>query len=246
VAARDLTAPVPNCPEWTVDDLVRHVAAVYLHKAECIRQQKFPDPWPPDLSGEPALALLDRAYAELTAEFAAHKPEEPAATWYEPDQTVGFWIRRMAHETVIHRVDAEQAVNGSSASPGAAPGTGIFVEPLAEIPEDLALDGVDEVLERFLSYGSVAWHDDFEAKLPSVVLPPVLVRAGEREWLVRPTPDGVQLEPAVADAFVAATIAGDPVPVLLWLWRRADHGVSRNGDTAMIDLLHTLLGDATQ
>ena len=28
----DLTAAVPSCPGWTVADLVRHVAEVYLHK----------------------------------------------------------------------------------------------------------------------------------------------------------------------------------------------------------------------
>src|SRR5262245_23572295 len=88
VAARDPTAPVPNCPEWTVDDLVRHVALVYLHKVRCMREQRLPQPWPPDVSGEPALDLLDRAYAELVEEFAGRKPEEPTYTWYEPDRTV--------------------------------------------------------------------------------------------------------------------------------------------------------------
>ena len=49
-----------------------------------------------------------------------------------------FWIRRMAQETVIHRVDAELALG----------------EPFAPIPDDLALDGIDEVLERFLAFGT--------------------------------------------------------------------------------------------
>jgi uncharacterized protein (TIGR03083 family) len=238
LVARDpsvLAAPVPSCPEWTVDDLVRHVAYVYLHKIEYMRTQQRPENWPPDLSDEPTLALLDRSYAELTAEFAARKPDEPSPTWYEPEQTVGFWIRRMAQETVIHRVDAELAVG----------------EPFAEIPDDLALDGVDEVLERFLAYGSVAWREDLQESLPTTVLPPVLVRAGERGWLVRPTPGGVELEPPVPDAFSAATISaatisGAPVPVLLWLWRRADEGVTRSGDPELIDRLSGLLKDVTQ
>src|SRR5262249_19609333 len=146
VAARDLTAQVPNCPEWTVDDLVRHVAMVYLHKIECMRQMRNPQPWPPDTSGEPALDLLDRCYTELRAEFDARGPEAPAHPWYLPEQRVGFWYGRMAHETVIHRVDAEQALG----------------EPLAPIPDDLAVDGIDEVLVRFLSYGSVLWREEFE------------------------------------------------------------------------------------
>jgi hypothetical protein len=51
-----------------------------------------------------------------------------------PDQTVGFWIRRMAQETVVHRVDAELA---AEVAPGA-------------IPDDIALDGIDEFLIAFI------------------------------------------------------------------------------------------------
>jgi len=228
VAARDLTAQVPNCPEWTVDGLVRHVATVYLHKTECIRQQKLPDPWPPDVSGEPALALLDRAYAELLAQFSAHKPEEPANTWYVPEQTVGFWIRRMAQETVIHRVDAEQALG----------------EPLAEIPDDLAVDGADEVLVRFLSYQSVVWPEYMAGALPATALPPLLVRAGEHAWTVRVNPEEVLVSPPSDQ--VGATISGAPAPMLLWLWRRVDDGVERSGDPAVIDKVYELLKTATQ
>jgi uncharacterized protein (TIGR03083 family) len=230
VAEHDLTAPVPNCPEWTVDDLVRHVAVVYLHKVACMRQRKPPDPWPPDLSGEPALALLDRAYGELTAEFAVRQPVQTAHTWYEPEQTVGFWIRRMAQETVIHRVDAEQALR----------------EPLAEIPADLALDGIDEVLECFLAYGSQGWPEMFAGILPSEETGAVGVRAAGSGWLVRAAPDGVRVERSTPDAPAPAGLAGTPDVVLLWLWRRADSGVTREGDLAEVDRLHALLREATQ
>jgi uncharacterized protein (TIGR03083 family) len=214
---------------------------VYLHKVAAMRHGK-PQEWPPPgVDDEPAVALLDRAYADLTAEFAARKPDEPTYTWYEPEQTVGFWIRRMAQETVIHRVDAEQALG----------------EPLAEIPDDLAVDGVDEVLERFLAHSSHAWPEDFAEVLPAVE-EPVLVRAGERTWLVRATPDGVAVSDSGPGA--AATVSGDPVPVLLWLWRRTvnrrlagpaqvpahDDGVTLSGDPAAIERLHALLGVATQ
>ena len=106
VVPADPNAAVPSCPGWTVADLTRHVGEVYLHKTLAIREGAEPDPWPPkELADEAPLALLDRAYAGLVEEFAAHQPEDPAGTWYTPDQTVGFWIRRMAHETVIHRID---------------------------------------------------------------------------------------------------------------------------------------------
>ncbi|HKH56652.1 MAG TPA: maleylpyruvate isomerase N-terminal domain-containing protein, partial [Propionibacteriaceae bacterium] len=104
----DPAAAVPSCPGWTVADLTRHVGEVYLHKTLAMREGVEPEPWPPkELADEEPLALLDRAYADLINEFATRKPEDPAGSWYTPDQTVGFWIRRMAQETVIHRIDAE-------------------------------------------------------------------------------------------------------------------------------------------
>src|ERR1700746_503207 len=36
-SAAELTATVPSCPGWTVSDLVRHVAEVYLHKVTLMR-----------------------------------------------------------------------------------------------------------------------------------------------------------------------------------------------------------------
>ena len=108
--AADPAAPVPSCPEWTVDDLRRHVAMVYLHKVECMRRGGDPDTWPPDLDGEETAALLDRSYADAGRRVRRAVRQRPArARWYGPDQTVGFWVRRMAQETVIHRVDAELA-----------------------------------------------------------------------------------------------------------------------------------------
>jgi uncharacterized protein (TIGR03083 family) len=206
---------------------------VYLHKVASMRAAATLPPgeeteWPlPGLDEQPSLALLDRGYAELTAEFAARKPDEPAASWYEPDRSVAFWIRRMAQETVIHRVDAEQALG----------------EPFAEIPEDLAVDGIDEVLERFLAWPSRKWHDYFAGDLPAE--PEWLrVRTGEHRWLLRMAPDGVWLEESGAEP--AATVAGEPVPLLLWLWRRSAEGVDSTGDQVVVDRLRTLLGIGTQ
>jgi uncharacterized protein (TIGR03083 family) len=108
-AAAELTANVPSCPGWTVADLVRHVAQVYLHKVTLMSTGEEPQEWPPSLSAEAPLAALGRAYGALRAEFRTRAPGLPAPTWYDPDQTVGFWIRRMAQETVIHRIDAAWA-----------------------------------------------------------------------------------------------------------------------------------------
>src|SRR5258708_5185400 len=107
VAAQDLPAKVPSCPGWKVTDLVRHVGEVYLHKTTAMRLADWPDPWPPaELDSEEPIALLDRAYGELTGEFTHRADSDATRTWHGPDQTVFFWIRRMAQESGIHRIDA--------------------------------------------------------------------------------------------------------------------------------------------
>ncbi|GIG58579.1 hypothetical protein Lfu02_29510 [Longispora fulva] len=221
--ATDLDARVPSCPDWTVEDLVRHVAQVYLHKVQCMRLGHHPEDWPHDHSAEPALALLTRAHAELEAEFAARAPESTTYTWYGPDQTVGFWVRRMAQEAAVHRVDAELAAG-----------------QVTLVAADLAADGVDEVLRIFLAWTSIQWPEDYTL----TDAPVVEVRTGGRSWFVRPTVAGVFVE---AEGEAATTISGEPSDVLLWLWRRVgDDAVTITGDPAGAKTLHDLLEAGTQ
>jgi uncharacterized protein (TIGR03083 family) len=241
VAAVEPTATVPSCPGWTMADLVVHVARVYLHKAAIMRTGEEPEPWPPaGLAAEPSLALLGRAYGELRAEFRAHEPGESVPTWFGPDQTVAFWIRRMAQETVIHRIDAELAAR----------------LPVTPVPGDLAADGIDEVLKRMLAYSSQEWPEDF-AELEGEHLaaedgPDVITLAATgpaaATWTVRPSPrlvvveDGGHRDPRVL-------IQGPPGAVLRWLWGRAADdtgGIELVGDPAWADYLRRMLAVVTQ
>jgi len=224
-----MAAKVPTCPEWTVTDLVDHVATVYLHKAETLRQGGFPADWPPQRSPEPAAEYLERAYGELVAEFSARAPGDQATTWYAPDQTVGFWIRRMAQESVIHRVDGELGLGTD----------------LAAIPDDIAIDGIDEVLKTFLVYAAQEWPEDFDGLLPGTG-ETALVRAGDAAWLIT-MGDRVTVIDAAPDAAADVTLTGDPVQVLLWLWRRADADkVAQQGSGAVAAKLRECLRTATQ
>lgn len=229
-----LDLKVPSCPDWTVGDLLTHVATVYQHKVQCIRLLEFPHPWPPDFSGEDPVALFDRSLGQLLTELDRHPSEAPAKTWYHPDQSVGFWVRRMAQETVIHRVDGELAVGEVTA-----------------IPVDLALDGIDEVLGIFLGWSSVdaVQHEGRESwpLLADAGGEVVVVRADhEHAWSVRPTPDGVQVSVGASEE-PAATLSGDPVDLLLWLWRRGGiDRLSATGDQRQIERLHELMRAATQ
>jgi uncharacterized protein (TIGR03083 family) len=228
VAAGVLGETVPSCPDWTGADLANHVAQVYLHKTETIRRGEFPKPWPPDLGADP-LAALDRAHRELTAEFAAHEPHERALTWYEPVQTVGWWIRRMAQETVIHRVDAELAA-------------GVDLLP---IPADLAADGIDEVLVCFLAYGTTAYPDYAAEYLAGCDGETIRIDTESRSWLLQLGPGEVTVERTSADA--EAVLRGSEDAVLRWLWRRVgNEAVELDGNRSVVGKLHHLLKEATQ
>ncbi|GIF99584.1 maleylpyruvate isomerase family mycothiol-dependent enzyme [Catellatospora citrea] len=230
VSSGSLDRPVPTCPGWTVADLDRHVAEVYLHKIACMRDGVEPKDWPPpQLATEEPLALLRRAHRELTEELAARADDEPSGNWYAPDPTVGFWRRRMAQETVIHRIDAELAA-----------GT-----PSVDVPADLALDGIDEVLRIFLEYCAATWRDDFVDGLAAGGGRSVALAADGRRWLVAIGPDTLTV--TEGDAAATAELTGSPDALLRWLWRRAgDETVTVTGDPTLVAELRGLLRTATQ
>lgn len=217
-----LSAPVATCPDWTVADLTRHVGQVYLHKVECMRAGGNEETeWPPAglRDDEEPVALLDRAYAELVAELTTRDPAAPGATWYPPDPTVGFWFRRMAQETVIHRIDAELAA-------GAA---------IAPVPVDLAVDGIDELLKVFVGYAVDAWGDYFTEALadsPGRAYKIETTATADRPsvtWLVRTSPgrfavDGGPAGRPAEDSAADVTVSGTPTDVLRWSWNRETPG----------------------
>jgi uncharacterized protein (TIGR03083 family) len=224
-AGADLTAPVPSCPDWTVADLVRHVGAVYLDKVSCMRDGRHQE-WPPaGIDEEESLAVLDRGYAALMAEFATREPGSPSFTWYGPDQTVGFWIRRMAHETTIHRVDAELGAGA----------------PVRGIPAGLAQDGIEEFLVAFVGYGSRTWPEGYAEVLANADGRVVRVETADRAWLIRPTPTLVEVGESDVDE-IEAVVRGEPDALLLWLWgRTGDDAVSVSGDLDLIRPLRRVL-----
>lgn len=234
IASADRSAKVPCCPDWTADQLAHHVAQTYLHKVECIRLGAFPENWPPqDLDPDP-VGVLDEQFAALTAAFDAHDPADPAATWHDPDQTVGFWIRRMAQETVIHRVDAEQVAGLE----------------LAPIDEEAALDGIDEFLSLFIGFFSRKYPEEYGSALIDPDPRPLAVSAGGQTWTLTTSEAGVDVARGTAGSMpapAAVTVSGTPADVLLWLWVRTDDdAVSVEGDEQALAQLKALRKEATQ
>jgi len=233
-AAGDLDAAIPTCPGWTVRDCVTHTGQVYRHKVACIRLQRRPGPDDGvELEPPPGVDLLtwfDASLDALLAELRARGPEAPAYTWWPPDQTVGFWFRRMAQETAVHRLDVEDG----RATP-------------TPVDPELAVDGIDEVLDLFLaedwaSLDPKEWDGvDPQAGAGGTVA----VRAGGRVWRSTLGSDEIPLDRG--DGPADATVAGPPEAVLLWLWgRRPDDSVALDGDGALLTAYRDRLRIATQ
>ena len=225
-AATDLDAEVPTCPGWTVRDAVLHTGQVYDHKATIVADGLAgpPQPWPPHYDIADPLDFFDDKLNRVIDALQNRDPATPVWTWYEPDQSVGFWIRRMMQETVIHRADVESAVGPPSRIDGA-----------------VAIDGIDELIERMLCYDTEAYAEDAPGSGQRVV-----VEAGGAIWAVTLDPAAATFERTVPTD-VDALIGGDPSEVLLALWNRLPYdAVTTSGDAGALAALRAAVVATTQ
>lgn len=128
-----LDGRVPSCPDWTAYDLVAHLGRHYRWVAANLDRAPSDGPAPPRELESPPVGAAAIDWTGGAAEALARRLEAvdvtaPCWTWVE-DQTAGFWARRTALETAVHRWDLE-AVAG---------------EPRPLAPE-VAADAIDEFL----------------------------------------------------------------------------------------------------
>ncbi|MGC9670138.1 maleylpyruvate isomerase family mycothiol-dependent enzyme [Planosporangium sp. 12N6] len=136
-----LALPVPSCPDWTVEDLVRHLAGVYRTVTAHVSRGVTTRPEACDHTDGPTgvdlLTWWDEQYTTLLKTLDWIDPALPAWNWAPQPKRAEFWHRRMAHETAVHRWDAQMAVGLS--------------EP---VEAKLAADGITEVLDTWLPSGN--------------------------------------------------------------------------------------------
>jgi uncharacterized protein (TIGR03083 family) len=141
-----LSTLVPTCPGWRLRDLLAHLGFVHRWACGYVAEGRT------DMSSAPGeeeiirLAPADESlvgwfrdgHARLVSVLAAADPAVCYWTFLPAPSPLAFWARRQAHETAIHRADAQLAA--------VAAGVGADLDPF---PPGLAADGVDEVLMGF-------------------------------------------------------------------------------------------------
>jgi uncharacterized protein (TIGR03083 family) len=227
--AADPSTPVPTTPEWTLARLAEHVghgqrwAATIVERrlVEPIPNADIDDARMPD-DPDGRTAWLVAGARRLADAVRDAGPDAPVWTW-AADRTAGFWLRRITHDTLVHRLDAELAVGRAVelAPDIAADG----VSDLLMVFETLSGDHPDPILAGLRGTGQTLHFHATDAGLGE---------AGE--WRARRDPSGVAWEHGHGRADVA--VRGRALDLLLLLSRRAAPGavgVEILGDRAVLD-----------
>jgi len=221
-----LDAAVPPCPPWQVKDLLRHTGYIHRWAARHIteRPSQVIDGPPEEeilrggATDSELLAWFRVGCAALAETLATADPALECATFIAAPSALAFWARRQAHETAIHRADAESAA-------GATP----------EYPAEFAADGIDELIMGFgrrRKYTPAAGAEGGRLR--------VLAADTGDAWSVEPHEGRLQprRDPeSDAPDGAGCTVSGSASGVYLYLWNRADAtrvGVTITGDPALL------------
>jgi uncharacterized protein (TIGR03083 family) len=212
--AAGVEAPVPSCPEWSVADLLSHIGRIHRWITAIVQEQRdeLTDHWsqaePP--APEERLEWFAAGVGPLADALRAAGPAVEVWTWTD-DHSSGFWARRQANETAMHRWDAQLAAGEP--------------EPL---DGELAVDGLDEYLGLLQHWRGV---DALRGLVGTVHFH---CTDGDGEWLVRLGDDGVEVTREHAKGDVAAR--GPASDLLLVLsGRKTPPAVEVFGDAALLD-----------
>jgi uncharacterized protein (TIGR03083 family) len=203
----DLTLPVATCPAWDLAGLVKHVGTLHRWGGRMVAEGmtsrlsfrdldlRFPDDHREIVSwlrvgGEQVLAALRTA-----------SPDQPSWAW-GADQHARFWSRRLLHETVVHRADAELALGR---------------EPSIEAA--VAIDGVDEFLDNLPHATWSALVKDLKGDGEILHLHST---DADGERLIQLTPTGFTWQQGHAKGDVAVRGAASDLLLLLYGRRKPD------------------------
>jgi len=206
----DASAQVPTCPDWTLLDLAKHVGGVVGFWSHVLAEGTGrPKPEVPEDPGPAPTLWFTQIASGLVGELKAATAETQVWTWDPTDQSAGFAARRMAHETAMHRFDAQSAIGAPQP-----------IEPA------LAADGIEEIFVMVDAYPDAGRGEGETLHLHGT--------DAENEWLIAMNPEGldVRREHAKGDLALRAAVSD----LELVLYDRPPLGpVERFGDESVLD-----------
>jgi uncharacterized protein (TIGR03083 family) len=230
-----LSAPVPACPGWQVRDLLAHLGFVHRWATRYVAEERTemtPEPGEEEIirlapADESLVGWFRDGHARLVSVLATADPAVRCWSFLPAPSPLAFWARRQAHETAIHRADAQLAA--AAARPGA---------DLDPFPAGLAADGVDELLMGFggRNLGSLS-------DAPAMLVVRAEDAAAPAEWTVvmgQPrarvsrSPDPAEARPG-GPASAYCRITGPASALYLLLWNRGTAvGLDVHGDAGVL------------
>jgi uncharacterized protein (TIGR03083 family) len=208
-AQAGLSAAVPSCPGWDVAALVAHQGMVHRWAVANLSgdsDHRTEDSEAAAAAAPDLLAWFDEGVPALT-KILIEAPDDLEAMVFlrhAPPPRL-FWARRQAHETTIHAVDAQAAALCRLPRPSET-----------MISDQLAADGIDELLRGFLPRRK----SRLRSKTPYVI--EIRPTDAEQRWQVavsEQAPSSVQGTAWPPDA----VISGTAVELYLGLWNRFEH-----------------------
>jgi uncharacterized protein (TIGR03083 family) len=218
-AAPSLDVPVPTCPEWTLADLVHHMGQGRRYWAGIVTAGPAETrPAKPEVEvpreREAIVAWLGEGTEQLLAALREVGPDRGCWTWWgtsQSPQNSGAVARHQLQEIALHTYDAQITV-------GAA-------QPL---PDEVALDGVDEFLSTCCAT-TYAWPHE-----PAVVDYHATEGWSWRLWLSEDGARVAQPDEAAADASATGTAS----ELVLFLYGRVPmDSLKLEGDRNVFDQL---------
>jgi uncharacterized protein (TIGR03083 family) len=212
-------AAVPTCPGWTTGELVRHTGTVHRWAARIVGE-RLPgpvpeDPMPEQPTGTALLPWFVDGHGDLVRTLRAAGRDTDCWAFLPAASPVDFWTRRQAHETAVHRVDAEAARGGG----------------ISPLDPDFAADGIDELLAGF--------HARSRSRVRAEQPRTLRVRPSDTDaaWTVRIRADAPPSTERSADGPADCELAGPAQTLYLVLWNRLPlTAATVTGDTALAAL----------
>lgn len=214
--------PLPRS-DWNVRDLVTHVGGVHRWATDVVCTGATDLDTPAGLAvgrgpgDEDLLEWFVTGHAALVSALRSAPPDLAAATFLPAPSPLHFWARRQAHETAIHRADADAASGELS---NYAPG--------------FAQDGIIELLHGFAARKSRRIDREATVVLDATDGPSWLVSLGG-EQIRADTIDDVARADSDGVAAARADVRGSSSDLYLWLWNR-DSQVVLSGSQEVADL----------